>query len=82
MLFSLFVFCCFFASLFNVTIPKKFGSAMKILVKIKFYRSFYLLEDYIVCVKSIFKFGVQNGVCRNGMVLFAGNIILYIFEKI
>ena len=52
MLFSLFVFCCFFfASLFNVTIPKKFGSAMKILVKIKFCRSIYLSEHYIFCVK-------------------------------
>ena len=29
-----------------------------------------------------FKFGVQNGVCCNGMLLLARNIILYIFEKI
>ena len=31
--------------LFNVTIPKKFGSAMKILVKIKVYLSIYLYAD-------------------------------------
>ena len=40
----------FFASLFNVTIPKKFGSATKISVKIKSYLSIYLATAFLLYV--------------------------------
>ena len=39
----------FFASLINVTVPKKFASAMKILVKIKSYLSVYYLSPELRC---------------------------------